>query len=96
VEGDTPEGVSDLTGNLDEWTMSLYGEVGVNDESSFRYPYRAEDGREELAAGVNVHRSVRGGGWTCDHVISRSANRKGNRPASRDNSTGFRLAATSP
>jgi formylglycine-generating enzyme required for sulfatase activity len=71
-------------------------ELGVNDESSFRYPYRPGDGREDVAAGVNVHRSVRGGAWTCDHVISRSASRKGNRPASRDNSTGFRLACSSP
>jgi formylglycine-generating enzyme required for sulfatase activity len=96
VEGDTPEGVSDLTGNVDEWTMSLYGEVGVKDESSFRYPYRPDDGREDLGAGLNVRRVIRGGSWTRDHVISRSANRMGNRPASRDNSTGFRLAVSSP
>ena len=92
VEGDTPEGVSDLTGNVDEWTMSLYGNVANHEEASFRYPYRPEDGREDLHAGLNVRRVVRGGGWTRDHILSRAANRMGNRPADRDNSTGFRLA----
>jgi formylglycine-generating enzyme required for sulfatase activity len=95
VEGDTPEGVSDLTGNVEEWTISLYGAVSTNDESSFRYPYRTDDGRENPSAGMEVRRVVRGGGWSRDPVLLRSANRMGNRPASRDNSTGFRLAAGS-
>ena len=91
VEGDTPEGVSDLTGNVDEWTSSLYGAVGAMEEATFRYPYRAEDGRENLGAGRDVRRVLRGGGWQQDRMYSRAANRMGSRPASRDNSTGCRL-----
>jgi formylglycine-generating enzyme required for sulfatase activity len=51
--GATPEGVHDLAGNVAEWTSSLY----------WPYPYRADDGRENPAAGGE--RVTRGG----DHVF---------------------------
>ena len=40
VEGDTPEGVSDMTGNVEEWTSSLFGTGGPNEPATFKYPYR--------------------------------------------------------
>jgi formylglycine-generating enzyme required for sulfatase activity len=51
--GATPEGVHDLAGNVAEWTSTLYRP----------YPYRADDGRENLEA--PGERVTRGG----DHVF---------------------------
>jgi len=52
--GATPEGVFDLSGNLAEWTSSLFKP----------YPYDATDGREDLT--VNGERVTRGGDYTFD------------------------------
>jgi iron(II)-dependent oxidoreductase len=47
--GATPEGVLDLAGNVNEWTASIMR----------RYPYRADDGREQ--PDILADRVVRGG-----------------------------------
>lgn len=57
--GATPEGVHDLSGNLAEWTSTLYRP----------YPYRPDDGREDLeAAGERV---TRGGDYVFDTAPDR-------------------------
>ena len=60
-KGDSPYGVADMAGNAWEWTRSLWGK-DVN-TPEFKYPYVAGDGREDLNAGEDVRRVVRGGAW---------------------------------
>ncbi|MBN1440761.1 MAG: formylglycine-generating enzyme family protein [Anaerolineales bacterium] len=50
--GASPYGALDMAGNVWEWTSSLIMD----------YPYRADDGREDLTA--TGERSWRGGSWT--------------------------------
>jgi formylglycine-generating enzyme required for sulfatase activity len=51
--GASPYGVEDLSGNVWEWTRSLYQD----------YPYDPKDGRENLEAGSDAHRVLRGGAF---------------------------------
>ncbi len=89
-EGDTPEGASDLSGNVYEWTCSLYGASDV--DADYGYPYRADDGRENAEAGSDILRVYRGGAWGSDRGIARAAYRVVNRPAISNATRGFRVA----
>jgi len=79
-EGDSPEGLADLAGNVWEWTGALYRP----------YPYRPDDGREDPGAGGR--RVVRGGSWGDGPAGLRSADRSWNSPDFRIYDLGFRLA----
>jgi len=55
-------GVEEMSGNVWEWTRSLWGsDLGKPD---FRYPYQPTDGREDPAAANDVRRVLRGGSFT--------------------------------
>lgn len=96
VEGDSPEGLADLTGNVMEWTSSLFGVVRDADEGrpTFAYPYAADDGREDPAAPIASARVLRGGSSHTAVEASRTAYRYRNLPVYRSNIFGFRLAAS--
>jgi formylglycine-generating enzyme required for sulfatase activity len=66
VEGDTPEGVCDLGGNVMAWTSSAFGNWLEDPEGQplrFGYPYTNDDGREEADMGPEIARVQRGGAW---------------------------------
>lgn len=75
-------GALDMSGNVWEWTSSLYEE----------YPYAAADGREaDTGDSTDVLRVLRGGGFFGTNLL-RGAYRSGIEPTNVGNSGGFRCA----
>ena len=103
-QGDSPYGVGDLGGNVQEWCLSLFG----------KYPYDSTDGREILVNKSDPERLVpglhetgcvanpqqieagldksvlRGGSWRETRLESRCAYRSWAAPMHRSDDTGFR------
>jgi len=59
--GVSSHGVEEMSGNVLEWTRSLWGPDW--DKLTFPYPYKLDDGREQLQAPDTIHRVVRGGAF---------------------------------
>jgi formylglycine-generating enzyme required for sulfatase activity len=74
------------------WTRSLLGKAWLGPE--FGYPYNPADGREDVGAGPEWDRVVRGGSWTVDARRLRCAFRDGLPPNSRHSADGFRVAVS--
>ena len=72
----TPEGAFDLSGNAYTWTLSIY------DQDRFPYPYRSDDGREDIHQG-GVKRVLHGGSWFNDRDYARAVYRYIGHPADR-------------
>ena len=79
-----------MAGGVWEWTRSLWGEASSQPE--FKYPYPPEDGREDLEAGEEIYRVLRGGAFIVEPDHIRCAYRFGLNPRSRFGSIGFRIA----
>jgi len=75
------------------WTRSLGGKKWLGSEFAFP-PYAAADGRENLEAGPEWDRGVRGGSWTVDARRLRCAFRDALPPTSRHSADGFRVVVS--
>jgi formylglycine-generating enzyme required for sulfatase activity len=89
-DGTSALGIHDLSGNVWEWTISLWGPFG--DQPEFEYPYtdRREE-RENIFAGNEVARVFRGGSWYNHNSDARRSNRDDNNPYNRNSNYGFRV-----
>ncbi|OQY92240.1 MAG: hypothetical protein B6D41_08365 [Chloroflexi bacterium UTCFX4] len=85
--GVSPFGVWDLAGNVFEWTLSKWGNNWQTLE--FAYPYRADDGREEIEGGGA--RVMRGGAWFNPYHEASCAYRSRYLAGSRGSNIGFRV-----
>jgi len=83
--GASPYGCLDLAGNVWEWTHSHYAS----------YPYRAEDGRENLET-EGGDRVLRGGSWLNFRVVARCAYRRRLLPTPASTSAGFGWCCVRP
>ena len=83
-------GLRDMSGNVWEWTRSLWGKGW--EKPQFAYPYDPADRqREDLDAGDVVLRVVRGGSWHLHRDFARCAFRFKSLPANRADYLGFRV-----
>jgi len=91
-EGASPYGCLDMAGNVWEWTASLWGHwTGEKVEFQFGYPYDHADGRENLEAGNDMLRVVRGGSFYSDRSAARCAYRRRLDPRHVWDGNGFRV-----
>jgi len=78
-------GIQDMSGNVWEWTRSIYD----------RYPYDAKDGRENVEPRDDVRRVFRGGSYIDPKSYARCSCRYRNFPNHRRKSGGFRIVFSS-
>ncbi|MEW5957176.1 MAG: SUMF1/EgtB/PvdO family nonheme iron enzyme [Chloroflexota bacterium] len=87
--GASPYGVEEMSGNVWEWTRSLWGRDLYKPD--FNYPYDSADGREDLEAGTDVPRVLRGGSFFGNGRDVRCASRYWYYPNLRFRLNGFRV-----
>jgi formylglycine-generating enzyme required for sulfatase activity len=88
-DGASPYGCLDMAGNVDEWTRSLWGKEFSNPDC--RYPYQPGKKHENLKAGDEMLRVLRGGSFDLSANWVRCAARGGSGPGHRNWYNGFRV-----
>ena len=88
--GASPYGCEEMSGNVWEWTRSLWGSEWRKPE--FGYPYVPTDGREDMSREKERLRVVRGGAFGSSRGDVRCAYRFGGGPLARWLGVGFRVA----
>jgi len=94
VEGDTPEGVSDLCGNVIEWTTSPWSPC--LDVSWHRSRSTAYTLRDHAVADLETQWVARGGAWDFARNVARAVHRAHYAPDFRFDNHGFRIHASRP
>jgi len=89
--GASPCGALDMSGNIWEWTRSLWGKDSGKPEFVYPYSERLQE-RENLKAGSEIWRVLRGGSWLNESWLARCAARNCGNPVGRDLSVGFRVS----
>jgi formylglycine-generating enzyme required for sulfatase activity len=84
LDGASPYGVLNMSGNIYEWTRSIWY------VEKFTYPYEPNDGREKLEG--NQPRVLRGGSFINRHEDVRCSSRFGRNPDRKYHIAGFRIA----
>jgi len=88
-KGVSPYGCEEMSGNVWEWTSSLWGpNRGV---AEYKYPYDPYDGREYLQANSSIRRVVRGGSFQDPHGHCRCSTRYWSLPNYQGRNLGFRI-----
>ena len=90
--GASPYEALDMSGNVWQWTRSLWGENW--EKSQYGYPYQRDDGREHLKADRKIPRVLRGGSFISYRRLARCAFRGGASPGYRQDSVGFRVVVS--
>ena len=87
----------DMSGNVWEWTRSLYGfRASILTDACLEhpYPYAADDERENIDAATNVARVLRGGAFLSLHRYARVAFRLRPLPVHWNEHLGFRVVVS--
>lgn len=78
----------DMSGNCWEWCTSLFTK---KEGDSYGYPYDPTDGREDISAGDDCMRIVRGGSFTNVPFLAKATFRGRDKPTFRHRRQGFRI-----